>query len=151
MIPAHAYAAHSATGPLAPWTFERRAPGPHDVQIRIRYCGICHSDLHTVRGEWGEIAYPQVPGHEIVGEVVAIGAEVTRFAAGDLVGVGCLVDSCRTCGSCGEGLEQYCENGATGTYGGVEKESGTPTQGGYADAIVVNERFVLRIPEMFRR
>ncbi len=147
MIPTKAYAAHSATDPLAPWTFERRAPGPHDVQIRIRYCGVCHSDLHTVRGEWGEIAYPQVPGHEIIGEVVATGAAVSKYKVGDTVGVGCLVDSCRSCGSCNDGLEQYCEGGFTGTYGGVEKQSGKPTQGGYSDAIVVDERFVVRIPD----
>jgi uncharacterized zinc-type alcohol dehydrogenase-like protein len=147
MIPTKAYAAHSATTPLAPWTFERRAPGPHDVQIRIRYCGVCHSDLHTVRGEWGDIAYPQVPGHEIIGEVVATGSAVTQYTVGDTVGVGCLVDSCRTCGSCNDGLEQYCEGGFTGTYGGVEKETGRPTQGGYSDAIVVDERFVVRIPD----
>ncbi len=147
MIPTKAYAAHSATDPLAPWTFERRAPGPHDVQIRIRYCGVCHSDLHTVRGEWGDIAYPQVPGHEIIGEVVARGAAVGKYKVGDMVGVGCLVDSCRTCASCNDGLEQYCEGGFTGTYGGVEKETGRPTQGGYSDAIVVDERFVVRIPD----
>lgn len=147
MVSTKAYAAHSATAPLAPWTFERRAPGPTDVQIDIFFCGICHSDLHTVRGEWGEIAYPQVPGHEIIGRVAAIGSDVTKFKAGDMVGVGCLVDSCQTCASCAEGLENYCENGFTGTYGGVEKQSGQPTQGGYANAIVVDEGFVLRIPD----
>ncbi len=117
------------------------------MQIEILFCGVCHSDLHTVRGEWGDIAYPQVPGHEIVGRVVATGADVRNFAAGDLVGVGCLVDSCRTCASCKDGLEQYCENGFVGTYGGVEKQSGKPTQGGYSDGIVVEERFVVRIPD----
>lgn len=141
------YAAHSATAPLAPWSFDRRAPGPTDVQIDILFCGICHSDLHTVRGEWGDIAYPQVPGHEIVGRVSAVGADVARHAVGDMVGVGCLVDSCRTCASCNDGLEQYCENGFTGTYGGVEKQTGKPTQGGYSDSIVVDERFVVRIPD----
>lgn len=140
------YAANSATSPLAPWRFDRRAPGARDVQIQILYCGICHSDLHTVRGEWGPISYPQVPGHEIVGRVVTIGGDVSRFRPGDLVGVGCLVDSCLECSSCAQGLEQYCENGATGTYGGTEKETGLPTQGGYSTGIVVDERFVVRIP-----
>ncbi len=143
----HAYAAYSATTPLSPWTFERRTPGPRDVQIKILFCGVCHSDLHSVRGEWGAVAYPQVPGHEIVGRVVGVGAEVTRHKVGDAVGVGCLVDSCQRCGSCADGLEQYCENGVTDTYGGTEKETGKPTQGGYSDAIVVHERFVVRIPD----
>ncbi len=147
MTPTKAYAAHSATAPLSPWTFERRAPGPRDVQIDILFCGVCHSDLHTVRGEWGDIAYPQVPGHEIIGRVAATGADVTKFKLGDLVGVGCLVDSCQHCASCSEGLENYCENGFVGTYGGVEKQSGLPTQGGYASGIVVDEGFVLRIPD----
>lgn len=147
MIPAIGIAAHDAAGPLSPWTFERRDVGARDVQIEILYCGICHSDLHTVRGEWGPIQYPQVPGHEIVGRVVAVGGEVSRFKAGDLVGVGCMVDSCRVCDSCKEGVEQYCDNGMVGTYGGVEKETGRPTQGGYSTAIVVNEDFVLRVPE----
>ena len=142
-----AIAAHSATAPLAPWSFDRRTPGPRDVQIQILFCGVCHSDLHTVRGEWGNIAYPQVPGHEIVGRVLAVGADVTRYKAGDTVGVGCLVDSCQTCASCADGLEQYCEKGSTGTYGGIEKQSGKPTQGGYSDGIVVDERFVVRIPD----
>jgi alcohol dehydrogenase (NADP+) len=146
MIPALGYAAHDATSPLAPWRFERRDPGARDVRIQILYCGVCHSDLHTVRGEWGAIAYPQIPGHEIIGRVVSVGDAVTAFAPGDVVGVGCLVDSCQTCGSCADGLEQYCEVGFTGTYGGVEKETGRPTQGGYSDAIVVDERFVLRVP-----
>ncbi len=146
MTTVHAYAAHSATTPLAPWSFERRTPGPRDVQIDILFCGVCHSDLHTVRGEWGTIAYPQVPGHEIVGRVVSVGADVTTHKVGDMVGVGCLVDSCQHCASCSDGLEQYCENGSTGTYGGVEKESGKPTQGGYSSGIVVDERFVVRIP-----
>jgi alcohol dehydrogenase (NADP+) len=146
-ITASGIAAHSATAPLAPWTFERRAPGALDVHIEILFCGICHSDLHTVRGEWGPISYPQVPGHEIVGRVVSTGAEVTKFKAGDMVGVGCMVDSCRHCASCAQGLEQYCDVGMTGTYGGVEKETGRSTQGGYSSDIVVDERYVLRIPE----
>lgn len=147
MSTALGYAAHSPTAPLAPWSFERREPGPTDVQLQILFCGICHSDLHTVREEWGQIQFPQVPGHEIVGRVTAVGADVTRYRAGDLVGVGCLVDSCRECGSCAEGLEQYCERGFTGTYGGVEKQTGRPTQGGYSSHIVVDEAFVLRIPD----
>jgi len=147
MIPAAAYAGFDATSPLRPWTFERRDPGAHDVLIDIEWCGVCHSDLHTVRSEWGPAAYPCVPGHEIVGRVVRTGAHVSKFREGDLVGVGCLVDSCRTCESCQEGLEQYCEGGFTGTYGSVEKETGRPTYGGYSTAIVVTEDFVLRIPE----
>jgi uncharacterized zinc-type alcohol dehydrogenase-like protein len=147
MISALGYAAHSATTPLAPWTFDRRDPGPADVQIDILFCGICHSDLHTVRGEWGPAKFPQVPGHEIVGRVTATGNGVSKFKTGDLVGVGCFVDSCRTCNSCREGLEQYCERGSTGTYGGTEKETGKPTQGGYSTTIVVDQDFVLRVPE----
>jgi uncharacterized zinc-type alcohol dehydrogenase-like protein len=147
MISALGYAAHSATTPLAPWTFDRRDPGPADVQIDILFCGICHSDLHTVRGEWGPAKFPQVPGHEIVGRVTATGNGVSKFKTGDLVGVGCFVDSCRTCNSCREGLEQYCERGSTGTYGGTEKETGKPTQGGYSTTIVVDQDFVLRVPD----
>lgn len=140
-------AAFDATGPLAPWRFSRRAVGARDVQIEILYCGICHSDLHTVRGEWGAVKYPLVPGHEIVGRVISTGSEVTAFAVGQKVGVGCIVDSCLTCASCSQGLEQYCENGMTGTYDSVDKKTGETTQGGYASDIVVDERFVLRIPE----
>lgn len=145
MIDTKAYAAYSATTPLAPFSFERRDPGPKDVQIEILYCGVCHSDLHTVRSEWPGTVYPLVPGHEIVGRVVKAGREVSRFKEGDLAAVGCLVDSCRHCASCNEGLEQYCENGFTGTYGGVEKETGRPTYGGYSDKIVVKEHFVLSL------
>ncbi len=147
MIPALGIAAFDAAGPLGPWRFERRTPGPRDVQIQILFCGICHSDLHTVRGEWGGITYPQVPGHEIVGRVVAVGPDVRKWRVGELVGVGCMVDSCRTCEPCQAGLEQYCTEGNTGTYGGVEKETGRPTQGGYSTTIVVTEDFVLRVPE----
>ena len=147
MIPTLGYAAHDPSSPMAPWRFERRDPGPTDVRIKVAFCGVCHSDLHFVRGEWGPIQYPQVPGHEIVGHVVSVGDRVTRYKAGDAVGVGCLVDSCRTCASCGEGLEQYCENGNTQTYGGVERQTGRATQGGYSAEIVVDERFVLRIPD----
>jgi uncharacterized zinc-type alcohol dehydrogenase-like protein len=145
MIKTQAYAAHSATTPLAPFSFERREPGPQDVQIEILFCGVCHSDLHTVRSEWPGTVYPMVPGHEIVGRVVRVGEQVSRFKVGDLAAVGCLVDSCQHCGSCAEGLEQYCENGATQTYGGIEKETGQPTRGGYSDKIVVTEKFVLRL------
>ncbi|MEA2561596.1 MAG: alcohol dehydrogenase [Acidobacteriota bacterium] len=147
MIDTKAYAAYSATTPLAPHSFERRDPGPKDVQIEILYCGVCHSDLHTVRSEWGAPVYPIVPGHEIVGRVVKVGGEVSRFKEGDLAAVGCLVDSCRRCASCAEDLEQYCENGSTGTYGGVEKETGRPTYGGYSDKIVVDEHFVLSLSD----
>lgn len=147
MVPVLSYAAFDATSPLGPWSFERRDPGAKDVQIEILYCGICHSDLHTVRSEWGPMSYPQVPGHEIVGRVTAVGSDVTKYAVNDMVGVGCMVDSCKSCPSCAEGLEQYCENGMTGTYAGIEKETGKPTQGGYSTAIVVNEDFVLRIPD----
>jgi len=139
------YAAQSATSPLAPFAFERRDPGPADVQIDILFCGVCHSDLHTARGEWPGTRYPCVPGHEIVGRVARTGGQVARFKAGDLVGVGCLVDSCRTCASCAEGLEQYCENGFTGTYNGPEQGTGANTYGGYSNRIVVDEKFVLKI------
>jgi len=139
------YAAQSATSPLAPFAFERRDPGPADVQIDIVYCGVCHSDLHTARGEWPGTRYPCVPGHEIVGRVARVGGQVSKFRAGDLVGVGCLVDSCRRCASCAEGLEQYCENGFTGTYNGPEQGTGNNTYGGYSNRIVVDEKFVLKI------
>jgi uncharacterized zinc-type alcohol dehydrogenase-like protein len=147
MINAQGYAAQSATTPLAPFSFERREPGPRDVQIEILFCGVCHSDIHTVRSEWEGTVYPMVPGHEIVGRVVRVGGDVTKFKPGDLAAVGCMVDSCRHCASCSEGLEQYCENGFTGTYGGVEKETGRPTRGGYSDRIVVTEEFVLRVSD----
>jgi uncharacterized zinc-type alcohol dehydrogenase-like protein len=140
------YAANSATAPLAPFNLERRAPGGHDVQIEILFCGVCHSDVHTVRDEWQGTTYPCVPGHEIVGRVTQVGAQVKKFKAGDLAGVGCLVDSCRTCGSCGEHLEQFCENKAIFTYNSPDKHSGGVTFGGYSESIVVDEAFVLRIP-----
>lgn len=142
-----AYAAPSATEELAPFTFDRREVGPTDVAIEILYCGVCHSDLHTARDEWGGTIYPVVPGHEIVGRVRAVGGEVSRFQSGDLVGVGCMVDSCRSCAACTDGLEQYCEVGFTGTYNSPEKQTGQPTRGGYSERIVVDEAFVLRIPE----
>ncbi|GAA1014587.1 NAD(P)-dependent alcohol dehydrogenase [Nocardiopsis tropica] len=142
----NAYGAVSATEPLVPMTVERRDPGPHDVQIAIRYAGICHSDIHTVRSEWGPARYPVVPGHEIVGEVTAVGSEVTKFAVGDRAGVGCFVDSCRECAACKAGEEQYCERGMTGTYNAKGRD-GQPTQGGYSQSIVVDENYVLRVPE----
>jgi len=145
VLPSKGYAAQSATTPLAPFAFERRDPGPADVQIDIVYCGVCHSDLHTARGEWPGTRYPCVPGHEIVGRVARVGGQVSKFRAGDLVGVGCMVDSCRVCASCREGLEQYCENGLTGTYNGPEQGTGNNTYGGYSNRIVVDEKFVLKI------
>jgi len=139
-----AYAASSSTSPLAPFSIERRAPGPDDVQIDILFCGVCHSDLHTARNEWKNTLYPTVPGHEIVGRVSAVGAEVTRFKVGDIAGVGCMVDSCQRCASCAQDLEQYCENGFTGTYNGPVF-GGENTYGGYSSRIVVRQKFVLRI------
>lgn len=144
MIKTKAYAALSATSALAPFEFDRRSPGPEDVQVEILYCGVCHSDLHTARNEWRNTMYPSVPGHEIVGRVVAVGNGVKRFRVGDLVGVGCMVDSCGHCASCDEGEEQYCENGFTGTYNGP-LFGGENTYGGYSQTIVVKEAFVLRI------
>ncbi|TBU98980.1 NAD(P)-dependent alcohol dehydrogenase [Stutzerimonas kirkiae] len=144
MIEAKGYATHSPDSPLQPYDFQRRSPGASDVQIEILYCGVCHSDLHTARNEWHNTLYPSVPGHEIVGRVVAVGTAVKGFKVGDLAGVGCMVDSCRSCPSCGEGLEQYCENGFTGTYNGPVF-GGENTLGGYSDSIVVDEEFVLRI------
>jgi len=145
MPTAHGYAARTGDTPLAPFTFERRDLRPNDVAIDILHCGVCHSDLHTARSEWPGTVYPCVPGHEIVGRVAAVGPEVTRFGAGDLVGIGCLVDSCRTCASCAEGLEQYCETGLTGTYNSPDRVTGDNTYGGYSNKIVVREEFVLAI------
>jgi len=141
-----AYAATSATAPLTKTTIERRDVAEHDVLIEIKYSGICHSDIHTVRGEWGSIAYPQVVGHEIVGEVTEVGSAVTRHKVGDRVGVGCMVNSCRECENCLAGEEQYCLAGNTGTYTAVDRD-GTITQGGYSTHIVVVEDFVLKVPE----
>ncbi|MBC7780183.1 MAG: NAD(P)-dependent alcohol dehydrogenase [Proteobacteria bacterium] len=141
----HAYAAQSATSPLASFTIDRRDPGPGDVALDILHCGVCHSDLHTARNEWQNTLYPSVPGHEIVGRVTAVGAQVTRFKVGDLVGVGCMVDSCQHCAPCAEGLEQYCDNGFTATYNGPVFGGGPNTFGGYSTHIVVRESFVLRI------
>ncbi|UYZ57632.1 NAD(P)-dependent alcohol dehydrogenase [Hymenobacter latericus] len=147
MQPTKAYAAPAANIPLAPFDFERREVGPHDVQIEILYCGVCHSDLHQVRDEWGGSIFPMVPGHEIVGRVTKVGEHVRQFKPGDLAGVGCMVDSCRTCPSCKEGLEQYCEVGFVGTYNGRELSNGAPTYGGYSKLIVVDEAFTLRVPD----
>jgi uncharacterized zinc-type alcohol dehydrogenase-like protein len=140
-----AYAAQNETSPLQPHIINRREPREHDVQIDILYCGICHSDLHTARGEWGGTMYPCVPGHEIVGRVVKVGSHVKKYAEGDIVGVGCMVDSCQECSSCKEGLEQYCENGFVGTYNGQERDGSGYTFGGYSKQVVVHEDFVLKI------
>jgi alcohol dehydrogenase (NADP+) len=147
MSQAAAYAAFDPKAPLAPFQLERRAPGPRDVEIEILYCGVCHSDLHTVRAEWGGPTYPCVPGHEIVGKVRAVGRDVTRFAVGATAAVGCMVDSCRTCESCAAGLEQYCDRGATvWTYNSPDAHGAGPvTYGGYSTRIVVDEAFCLRI------
>jgi uncharacterized zinc-type alcohol dehydrogenase-like protein len=141
-----AYAAKNATDPLTPFSFERRNLGNDDVQIEILYCGVCHSDLHTVRSEWG-IAYPCVPGHEIVGRVLKVGKDVNKFKEGDTVGVGCMVDSCRTCANCKDNLEQFCEKGAIFTYNSPDKHTGGITYGGYSESIVVDKEFVLKIPK----
>ncbi len=139
------YAAQTKTSPLAPFTFDRREPGPDDVVIAIKYCGICHSDVHQVRDEWGGSLYPMVPGHEIVGHVTAVGANVNKFKVGDTVGVGCMVDSCRTCENCKDGEEQFCLEGMTATYNSKERDGKTLAQGGYSQSIVVDEAFVLSV------
>jgi uncharacterized zinc-type alcohol dehydrogenase-like protein len=142
------YAAHSADSALVPFSFERRDPGPHDVQIEILFSGICHSDVHQARNDWSNALYPMVPGHEIVGRVVKVGEQVTKLKAGDFAGVGCMVDSCRHCGACKADLEQYCEdNGPTYTYNARERGSEQLTFGGYSEQIVVEERFVVKVPE----
>lgn len=146
MIASKGYAALKAKDPLVPYAFERREPGDNDVLIDIHYCGICHSDIHQARDEWGGSWFPMVPGHEIVGTVRSVGKKVTRFKVGDNVGVGCMVDSCRQCNSCDQDLEQYCQKGPSLTYNGTER-SGERTQGGYANNIVVDENFVLRMPD----
>nr|WP_320132173.1 NAD(P)-dependent alcohol dehydrogenase [uncultured Holophaga sp.] len=145
--PVIGFAAHSATTPLVPFQFERRDPRPDDVAIEILFCGVCHSDLHTARNDWGWTTYPIVPGHEMVGRVTAVGSAVTRFKVGDTVGVGCMVDSCQHCDPCEKGYEQYCEEGSTYSYGGTDRQDGTMTQGGYSQRVVVSEKFVLRVPE----
>jgi uncharacterized zinc-type alcohol dehydrogenase-like protein len=146
MMKTRAYAAASAGAPLAPFSIERRDPGPHDVTIEILYCGVCHSDIHQARDEWGGALFPMVPGHEIIGRVTHVGAQVTRLAVGDLAGVGCLVDSCRACAPCGQHLEQFCARGAAQTYNSTEMDRKTPTYGGYSSHVVVTEHFTLKIP-----
>ena len=146
MLQSKGYATQTPETDLAPWNFQRREVGPHDVQIEIQYCGVCHSDLHQIKNEWFPGIFPMVPGHEIVGKIINIGNHVKKFKAGDLAGVGCLVDSCRTCENCAEGLEQYCLNGSVATYNGMGKD-GLPTYGGYSNQIVVHEDFALHISE----
>ena len=141
------YAAQSATSPVAPFHFERRDTRPNDVVIKILYCGVCHSDLHQARNDWGNSLFPMVPGHEIIGEVEQVGTDVTNFSVGDKVGVGCMVDSCQECASCQADLEQYCAEGCTVTYNGTDRHDGLPTFGGYSERIVVSDQFVLKIPE----
>ncbi|MFI4937450.1 MAG: NAD(P)-dependent alcohol dehydrogenase [Candidatus Berkiellales bacterium] len=146
MIKTRGYATKSASAVFEPFDFQRREPGEKDVHIEILYCGICHSDIHMAKNEWHNAVYPMVPGHEIVGKVIKVGNKVTKFKTGDLVGVGCLVDSCRTCPSCKEHFEQYCEKGFTLTYNSLEKDGKSITYGGYSDNIVVDEAFVLKVP-----
>jgi len=142
-----AFGTGAASAPLEELDIQRRIPTPHDVEIEILFCGVCHSDLHTVRNEWHSTIYPCVPGHEIVGKVVGVGNHVTKFKVGDIAAVGCMVDSCRECQYCKEGLEQFCEEGNTGTYNSPDKHLGTRTYGGYSQSVVVDEAFVLRVPE----
>jgi uncharacterized zinc-type alcohol dehydrogenase-like protein len=146
MVKTNGYAAPNAGATLEPFSFERRDVGPRDVLIDIQYCGVCHSDIHQVRDEWGGSIYPMVPGHEIVGRVARVGAEVKKYKEGDLAGVGCFVDSCRTCRNCRDGEEQYCENHLVSTYNGTEKDEKTPTYGGYSSQIVVKEHYALKVP-----
>lgn len=147
MTLAKAYAAQSAEKPLAPFTIERREPGAEDVEIKILYCGVCHSDIHTARNEWGFTVYPSVPGHEIVGKVTRVGDNVTKFKVGDTVGVGCFVDSCMHCANCEADLEQYCENGHTQTYNSLSQDKSYTTLGGYSSHIVVTQHFVLSVSD----
>ncbi len=147
MIPVKAYAAQSAKSALAPWSFERRDVGPDDVLIDIAFCGICHTDIHQVRDEWGGAMFPMVPGHEIVGHVAQTGKNVTRFKEGDRAGIGCYVDSCRVCANCKADLEQFCEKGMSATYNGTEQDKKTPTFGGYSTRIVADQNYVLKLPD----
>lgn len=142
-----AFAAEKADQPLGPFDLQRRTPRPSDVEIEILYCGVCHSDIHTARNEWGGTIYPVVPGHEIVGKVTAIGSDVKNHKVGDTVGVGCMVDSCGTCGNCEEDLEQFCEKGMSGTYSSYLQDKKTVTYGGYSTSIVVTEKFVLKVSD----
>ena len=146
MKTAMGFAALEAGAALVPYQFERRDLRPHDVALDIHFCGVCHSDIHQVNNEWGDSLFPMVPGHEIVGQVTRVGSAVTRHRIGDMVGVGCMIDSCRSCPSCREGLEQFCEGGFVATYNAIERDGYTRTHGGYADHIVTDEAFVLRIP-----
>jgi uncharacterized zinc-type alcohol dehydrogenase-like protein len=145
MLPTKSYAAQTPSATLAPFSFERREPGAHDVLIKIEYCGVCHSDIHQVRNDWFEGIFPMVPGHEIVGKVEKVGAQVKKFKVGDSVGVGCFVDTCRTCESCTDGLEQYCEKHISFTYNGTQQDQKTPTYGGYSSQIVVDENYVVSV------
>jgi len=147
MIATKGYAVKSATDALGPFTFDRREVGPNDVKFEILFCGVCHSDIHQVRNEWGNAVYPMVPGHEIVGRVTEVGAQVNKFKKGDLAGVGCLVDSCRECDNCKKGLEQFCRKGATGTYNAADKKHGGTTYGGYSNQIIVDENYVVKVSE----
>lgn len=147
MIPVKGYAAQSPDTDLAPWDFERREVGPHDVQFDILYCGVCHSDLHQIKNDWFPGIFPMVPGHEIVGRVVKVGNHVTKFKVGDLAGTGCMVDSCLVCENCKRDLEQYCLEGNTQTYNGMERDGSMPTYGGYSTSIVVKEHFALKISD----
>lgn len=147
MIPVKGYAAQSPDTDLAPWDFERRGVGPHDVQFDILYCGVCHSDLHQIKNDWFPGIFPMVPGHEIVGRVVKVGDHVTKFKVGDLAGTGCMVDSCLVCENCKRDLEQYCLEGNTQTYNGMERDGSMPTYGGYSTSIVVKEHFALKISD----
>ena len=141
------YAAQSTTTPLAPWSFDRRELRGNDVAMEVQYCGVCHSDLHQARNDWGWSSYPIVPGHEIVGVVTAVGPEVTKFREGDRVAVGCMVDSCQHCDQCDKGEEQLCRNGNTQTYNGRDRVTGEPTYGGYSRHLVVRQEFVLSVPD----
>ncbi|MGA8084333.1 MAG: NAD(P)-dependent alcohol dehydrogenase, partial [Candidatus Nitrosopolaris sp.] len=147
MIQVSGYAAQQAKAPLAPYAFERREPREHDIVIDIQYCGICHTDIHQVRNEWGASTFPMIPGHEIAGIVTGVGSKATRYQIGDRVAVGCFVDSCRKCGPCRQGLEQYCTEGPTLTYNSLERDGQTRTQGGYSDKIVVDEDYILRLAD----
>jgi uncharacterized zinc-type alcohol dehydrogenase-like protein len=147
MIEAKAYAAQDENTPLAPWSFERREVGPHDVQFDILFCGVCHSDLHQIKNDWFPGIFPMVPGHEIVGRVIKVGDHVKNFKVGDLAGTGCMVDSCQVCENCKQDLEQYCLEGSTQTYNSLERDGKTPTYGGYSNTIVVREEFVLHISD----
>ncbi len=145
MLPTKAYAAHTAAAQLAPFEFNRREVGDHDILIEILYCGVCHSDIHQARGEWGGETFPMVPGHEVVGRVAKVGSKVTSFKVNDLAGVGCFVDSCRTCCNCKSGEEQFCEKHVSFSYNGTEQDMKTPTYGGYSSQMTVDEKYALRV------